>query len=865
MKKTIFIGLILLSGFGILTAQNIRKSDPILQKVAAQRGNPRADSLYSYLNFLYDYMPLSDLADYGGDFFLKQAEYAMKARETFPWGRKIPEDVFKHFVLVYRVNNENLDTARIFIFEQLKDRIKGMDMYSAALEVNHWCHEKVNYKASDGRTSSPLATMRTSWGRCGEESTFTVTALRAVGIPARQCYTPRWAHTDDNHAWVEVWIDGVWHHLGACEPEPELDIAWFDAPAKRAMMVHTTVFGKYDGKEQKNYECDLYSKINLLSNYTTTKRLEITVKDEKGNAVKDAQVAFGLYNYAEYYPLAKIYTDQNGKAELETGLGDLMIWVKKDGKTASALAKAETEKMTLTIARHDFKPRTELYKICPPVAKQVKTVSEEKAAKNAIRVAYEDSLREAYLKTFPRNSQTDFLLRQRKLWKEKLHLSKEDSLLAEKFLSNSWGNYEQIGRVIASGKKHSLELLSLLYEKDLRDVDADVLLAHLDAYESFPAMEESLKEYVLNPRIQLEKITPYRKVLQDYFSKEANAFRKDPQRIADWMNRNLTLNNADNYYGVQISPAGVLKVKQCDRLSREIFFVAVARSLGIAARYEWAEGRAQYKLSAKEPWQYPQFEKKATEPTGRLIVSSSKENKIKPEYYTHFTLQRLAGDEWRTLDFEYDPKFLSFPDTIDVPAGNYRLMSGNRDADGNIYVREDYFSVPEGKTTQATLTVEPLKQDLKSLGRLNMESRVMTLEKRDVKLKELAKDKGMVLAIADPYSEPVRHLMADMPLVKEEMESWGGAVAFVLTKVPERNVEELYPNLPKQSLFCSDAEKSLEKQVVECTKVDFANNYPLLLFVTKEGDIVFLSQGYRIGSGESLLKVIHQLDRKNNE
>ena len=206
----------------------------------------------SYLKFLYDYMPLNDIADYDTDFFLEQVRTAIKAKKTFSWGKKVPEDIFKHYVLVYRVNNENLDTARTFMFNELKDRIKGMSMYEAALEVNHWCHEKVNYKAADGRTSSPLATMKTSWGRCGEESTFTVTALRSVGIPARQCYTPRWAHTDDNHAWVEVWIDGKWYYLGACEPEPELNFAWFDAPVKRAMMVHTTVFGKYNGKEQKN-------------------------------------------------------------------------------------------------------------------------------------------------------------------------------------------------------------------------------------------------------------------------------------------------------------------------------------------------------------------------------------------------------------------------------------------------------------------------------------------------------------------------------------------------------------------------------------------------------------------------------------
>ena len=176
------------------------------------------------LQFLFAYMPLSDLADYDGEFFLKQVRTALAARNHFAWGKTIPEDVFRHYVLAYRVNNENLDSARWVFYQELKPRVEGLSMYDAALEVNHWCHEKVAYRASDARTSSPLASVKTALGRCGEESTFTVTALRAVGIPARQCYTPRWAHTDDNHAWVEVWIDGKWYFLGACEPDPELNM-----------------------------------------------------------------------------------------------------------------------------------------------------------------------------------------------------------------------------------------------------------------------------------------------------------------------------------------------------------------------------------------------------------------------------------------------------------------------------------------------------------------------------------------------------------------------------------------------------------------------------------------------------------------
>ena len=154
----------------------------------------------SALTFLYSYMPTNDLIDRDGAYFLENVRSSLQARQEMPWGKVVPEREWRHFVLPIRVNNEALDASRPFLYNALKDRVKGLTLEQAVLEVNHWCHEHVVYTPSDSRTSSPLATLRTAYGRCGEESTLLVAALRAVGIPARQVYTPRWAHTDDNHA-----------------------------------------------------------------------------------------------------------------------------------------------------------------------------------------------------------------------------------------------------------------------------------------------------------------------------------------------------------------------------------------------------------------------------------------------------------------------------------------------------------------------------------------------------------------------------------------------------------------------------------------------------------------------------------------
>ena len=116
------------------------------------------------LQFLYAYMPLGDITDYPGNYYKENVDLSFKAKEEMPWGNTIPEREFNHFVLPVRTNNENLDDFRATYYEELKARVQNLSLYDAILEVNHWCHEKANYKGSDVRTSSPMATIKTSWG-----------------------------------------------------------------------------------------------------------------------------------------------------------------------------------------------------------------------------------------------------------------------------------------------------------------------------------------------------------------------------------------------------------------------------------------------------------------------------------------------------------------------------------------------------------------------------------------------------------------------------------------------------------------------------------------------------------------------------
>ena len=347
--------------------------------------------IQDYTDYLYSNMSFADSVCTTRAYWEANAKAALEARKAARW--KVPEKEFLHYVLPVRVNNEPLDSFRLVYGRQLLERVKGLGAADAALEINHWCHEQANYSPSDGRTCSPLQTILRKTGRCGEESVLAVAALRAVGIPARQVYTPRWAHTDDNHAWVEVYVDGKWWFMGACEPAPTLNNAWFNGPVSRAMLLHTKAFGHYEGDEDIISRAADYTEINVTNGYVDTHRSEVQVLDREGNPAEGASVEFCIYNYAELYPVARFTSDQEGRAGLTTGKGDLIVRAQKDGLFGIAKLNGTG---SVILDKKLGEPCSFDFHIVPPPENPIPVhATDAQNAENARRLAAEDSIRAA--------------------------------------------------------------------------------------------------------------------------------------------------------------------------------------------------------------------------------------------------------------------------------------------------------------------------------------------------------------------------------------------------------------------------------------------------------------------------------------
>ena len=815
------------------------------------------------LEFLYAYMPLGDSVDYTEDYYRECIHYAFRAKEEMPWGVSIPEREFKHFVVPVRVNNENLDAFRSTYYEELKSRVKDLSLYDAVLEVNHWCHEHVNYKGSDSRTSAPMATIKISWGRCGEESTLLVTALRTVGIPARQVYTPRWAHCDDNHAWVEAWVDGKWHFLGACEPEPVLDLGWFNEPASRTLLLHTRVFGDYDGPEEVISRNHNYTEINVVDNYGKTAKTTFTVLDENGQPQANLPVEFKIYNYAEFCTVVKKTTDENGQTWLTAGLGCMMAYAAKDGKFGFQMFKSgEQEDVTIVLDHEEGSiDNFEFDMVPPPPTSVLPEVTPEMRAENDRRGAYEDSLRNAYIKAC-KDAQMGIL-------------ANTGNKTLCRIIEKSWGNYQTLADFVkyAQGKygeTKAVELLSNISDKDLRDISLEVLKDHFD---NTPGLEQSIismppelyGEYILSPRISNEMIVPWRKMLTEFFPEaERQKYHDNPVLLVDWVKNNIFVDDELALQRIPISPLGVLKARKADRHSRDIFFVAMSRSLGIAAQINPVNGNVQY---FGKDWTNVDFE--AAEPASTAIgyldihyypIASMPD----PKYYTHFSIKKFDGNSFRLLAYDaQDPgiddgmTLSSFEHPIPLEAGYYILTSGNRLPDGTALTHSQLFTIKAKETTAVDLVLRESDDNFRVIGSFYADSKFTDPESGEISNpKQLIQGDYFILGLLDQGSEPTTHAMQDIAAFRKDFEQCGLPMIFIFSSQEDYNKFKLknFSDLPDGIVYGID-EGSIREEIADGLQLN-TESRPIFLIANANSEVVFVKQGYTIGLGEQILKVM---------
>lgn len=819
------------------------KKQEMLAAIANAEKTENEDVIFA-VKWLYAYSPLSDMANYPFELFLSTAQHGVFLRENSPFAKDVPEDIFLNYVLHIRINEEELCDCRKLFYNILADRVNNLSMHDAIIETNYWNAENVMYQLTDSRTISALGAYYSAYGRCGEESNFGVNVYRALGIPARQIYTPRWAHCDDNHAWVEVYCDGSWHFLGACEPEEVLNKGWFTNASSRAMLIHSRCFGDISGEEVIS-KVGMTAFLNNLKLYAVTKKITVVVKDTEGNLVKDAQVSFGILNYSNIFNSAILLTDENGQASLTCGLGSLNIHVKKgdifcekmiftpDVDTVEVVLKNDTIENDVWQNFVAIAPKDQIVNGVKPTEAQKELCQQKTDAANAKReqrvadMFCEEKARAVVAKYGYSEEIYNVLFESR---------SNLNNLI--EFLSDE-----------AFTPAEKEKIILTLSKKDRRDVDTDILREALTLTREYKCDDEDMfYKYIVCPRAFLEPLSKYRQFILDFFTAEEKAaFRANPKSVWEYINNNIAF-NADIEYGQIVTlPIGALTVKNASLRSKRILFVAICRTLGIAARMNPLNELAEYFEDGK-------FVAVEVLEKGNCTIVFEKETEETWQYYPDFSIGLLVNGEYQTLELS-DENWNGNELTISVTSGQYRVITDNRLPNGNLFASKYHFEIKDGETKH--LKLQKYQANLSEmLDNFDLDEFKLYDENDNVVLgSEVTKNKAVLMWLEEGR-EPTEHLLNEMLDQTEDFQETSADIVFIVkdkSALENAKVKLVLNTFPRIKVyydsFVPNVETLARRMYVDPDKL------PLVIVTTKELNAVYACSGYNVGSGDMIIKI----------
>lgn len=817
-----------------------------------------ANSAYTKeLEFLYTAMPLSDAANYDPDLFESYAAHGRFLRENVEWCKELSEEMYLNEVLCHRVNDEEISDCRKVFYDALWPLVEGKSVEEAIKIINYWCLEEATYKLTDERTASPLTVLRCAFGRCGEESTFAVTALRSVGIPARQIYSPKWPHCDDNHAWVEVYCDDDWHYIGACEPEETMDRGWFTAAASRAMLIHARTFGNVPMEEEKISKDGCMTLWNQLPRYAHNTSLLVRVTDN-GTPVEGVMVKCELLNYAEYAPISRQLTDEKGEVRVTVGYGDLHIHCVKDGRFVTR--KINIKK--LQILNINWAQAVPYEKDCydvnfemdPPQDSMTFIRPQSEKVKRRRQQKFDAAVEKRHAKE------------SRYLTKEQGHAlllgkgyTEEQAARGALILAGSYSNEEEILTFLAGENPElRLSILEAMTKKDWADLKAYILE---EAYTyAMPYMDQYPREVFVkslaNPRIGLEILSCWRKKLPELFTEELKEkFRKDPKQVGLWIRENIEEHPEEEHRVLYTNPLGVLEVGSGDDKSCDILYVAICRSLGIAARLAPDDHSPQY-------WdtQLQQYVEGMTKEEGHrvayTIVSAEKEPWI---YSQTWSMARLENGEYMTLDLsgeEWKDGQLS----LMLQEGHYRLMTCKRMPTGALFAKEYRFEIKDGGENTITIHQRHAKlTDLLS----DKPIPNFTLYEADgtpVSMEEYCAGRANVMMWLEEGKEPTEHLLNEMIDLNKEFVDLDSNVIFVIRNqevLNDRLVSKALEEIPGIKVLYDDFRDTMSS-LARRMYID-PEKLPIIVLCKKDLDGIYGSSGYNVGVGDLILQLFEEL------
>lgn len=176
-------------------------------------------------DFLLTHLPDADRKSLSVELFRENLEQAYIARETYPWTKELPKEVFFNDVLPHALVNETRDPWRKQLRELFAPKVaEAEDAREAAAIVGREIAKLTGVSYNTKREKacqSPAESMRQGMASCTGLSILMADSLRSVGIPSRLAGIALWGTKEGNHTWIELKDGEGWQMAGYGSGNPK--------------------------------------------------------------------------------------------------------------------------------------------------------------------------------------------------------------------------------------------------------------------------------------------------------------------------------------------------------------------------------------------------------------------------------------------------------------------------------------------------------------------------------------------------------------------------------------------------------------------------------------------------------------------
>ncbi|PID29697.1 MAG: hypothetical protein CSB55_01370 [Candidatus Cloacimonadota bacterium] len=796
--------------------------------------------------FLLDVCPPADLAVIDAGYIRENIEYALKTK-SLAYAKDIPDDVFNHFILPYRVSQEPVSNWRKDFYDEIYPLVKdAKSVEEAAIIVNLWVLEQMTFTQTSRRDQTALTSVRRGFGRCEESMIIYICAARSVGIPARPASVPYWNFTNSNHAWVEVFTAAGWKFLG--EAENSLNRAWFSKTAERASLIVSEVQGDYENKDVIK-QVDGMTYLSSINLYNDAKLCKIKVYNKDGLPVKDAEVRLYAASFGGIFIMFEIKTDESGEVSLPLGESSIIVSAQKDGladfklfniiknneiRLDLALKSSFDDEFIMHFLLADNNPvENEHKEILGEDFYDKREIANLRRCDRIYGFDKSDKFVRYFQLTFPFDGTDAY-------WERLEKFLDKMTLLAgatDQYLNALKEIKDDIKRCIL------IEMLESWNIKDLIEMpNEEAVIGLVDIYSSgrsfYPKISDSLfYEYVVNPNPVLSAL-PQNDWQREFFDQIKHLREKDIKstkiNIDNWLEGKVK--NDDNYewsyFTASLNPLQMLNMRNIPLTCKKYVIYAALNLLSVPVRWR---GRLEY-------WNGENFE---------VAVKADKESE-ELEYYSLKLKMRIDG--------EY---------VTPVPGENFLI--GAFDENGIYYTyfdgeaKDDVFTLVYGCAKNQIPVAEAfIRNDngdadvrLISLNKTENEKLTVDLNTPKEHVQVSYWDENYLSDFLEEFDK--NDTTAIIYYISSDVSSEPQIRMF--DQIMDNNKLRSHLKIAETGKKSLSVPKDIETRLIAADKLPVSGNehFPLIIMTDKNKNIIFSSEGYDAGISKLLERKVDKL------